>query len=360
MSFARNRLMQLELPPAWQAGTIVLSLVLAWASWRLVEHPFRAGSAPSQGRIFALSGAGMTVLGTAAVAVVATSGVERRYTPEQVALLRSLEYAPEIRACRGVRGVADLCTFGAADGDGRRWLLWGDSHAEALLPAVDALAGEAGATLDFASEAACAPLPGLIRSDRDPGQRRRCMRFTDRLTRHAQQAGYDTVILHARWPLYVEDDRHPSGSERPSVLAAVGEAFAADATFNPKLVETALAKLLDRLTSAGLRVVLVGPVPEQPFDVGQGLKAAVLHDMPMPSAATAQAALDRQAATVPLLAEVAARAGATLVSLTTEFCSATCPSHDGLTAFYRDNNHLTPAGATTLALPALRAGWPAP
>lgn len=355
MAFARNRMMDLHLPPAWQVGTIALSLLLAWASWRYVECPFRAGGARrmSRGTIFAASGAGIVVLGVAAAAIVMTGGVERRFDPQQVALLEPVGYTPAIRACRGSRAMADLCSFGDAQGTGGRWLLWGDSHAEAMLPAIDALAHDRGVALDFASDAACAPLPRVIRSDRDSGQRTRCLRFIDLLSDHALQAGYDTVVLHARWPLYVEGIRTGPEDDNLLVLAWVGADF-------PALLEVALSDLVTSLTRAGLRVVLVGPVPELPWDVGTHLKAAVLYDTPIPTPPPVSEIQARQARTLTILNSVTDTPGAVLVELTDALCAKTCPTQDGLSAYYRDNNHLSPLGAERLALPVLNARWPAP
>ncbi|MDJ1009699.1 MAG: acyltransferase family protein [Paracoccaceae bacterium] len=361
MAFARNWLMALDLPFGWQLGTIALSLALAWASWRLIERPFRTGRGRSlsPGPIFALSGAGMAALGAAALAVVLTGGAEQRYSPEQRALLASLNHADDIRACRGARPVEALCTFGDGQGVGGRWLLWGDSHAEAVLPAVETLAREAGASLDFASDAACAPLPGVVRSDRDPGQRTRCLGFNDRLARHAQTGGYDTVILHARWPLYVEGVRQDGHGAAPIVLARSGtDVFAAGPSDNANIAGTSLSALATRLTEAGLKVVLVGPVPELPWDLGTHLKAAVLHSRPLPDPPAAAPVHDRQARTRALLMDVAEASGATWIPLAPHLCTDTCHTHDGLAAFYRDDNHLSPTGATRLALPALRTGWP--
>lgn len=114
MAFGRNRLINIDLAPAWQLGTIALSLVLSWLYWRFIERVFRGRGVRkgNHGEVFAASGLGACVLGAAALAVVAASGAELRYTPERRTLLSSLDINSEIRDCRGARSPADLSFFG--------------------------------------------------------------------------------------------------------------------------------------------------------------------------------------------------------------------------------------------------------
>jgi len=363
MAFARNRLLLVELPAAWQAGTILLAFAAAWASWRFVERPFRAGRARSLGRnaIFALSGVGTGALAAAAVAVFFTGGAERRFTPDQVAELDGIGLAPEVPDCRNRQDPVRPCTFGNPDAS-RRWLLWGDSHAAALLPVMDKIAGAQNLALEFASEAACPPLPGLIRSAREPGQRAKCLQFNDRLVDEALSGGYEAVILHARWPLYVEGKRYGSEVDEPSILALAGASdFPPDASGNPSLVYSSLTGVLRRLTSAGVRVVLVAPVPELPWDVGLATKASVLYDTPMPPDPATNLVQARQARTLQLLAAAAEMPGVRLVHFAAGICDSTCPTHDARSAFYRDNNHMTAEGERRLVAPILAealADWP--
>jgi len=356
MAFARNRLLSIELPPAWQAGTIVLALAAAWASWRLVEKPFRYKRDGMFGRrqIFALSGVGTTALAAAAAAIIFTGGAERRFTTEQVSRLASRSYdGSEVLACNRLQDPTQLCTLGNPEAP-RRWLLWGDSHAAALLPAVSDLARTQGVALEFASEKACAPLPGLVRSDSDLDQRQSCLRFNDRMVGRAISGGYEAIILHARWPLYVEGTRYGPESDEISILARAGATdFASDASGNPALFHAALSAMLRRLTGAGVRVILVAPVPELPWDAGLATKAAVLYGTAMPAEPSKRLVKARQARTVQLLTEVADIPGVTLVPLAENICNNTCPTHDSNTAFYRDNNHLREEGARRLVRPIL-------
>lgn len=362
MAFARNRLVSIDLPLAWQLGTITLSIFLAWMSWRCIERPSRNGRGGSS--VFAASAAAVVVLGVLAVAVVMSGGAEWRYSQEQRSQLASLDSAKNIRACGGDRSTGNLCTFGDEKGKGGRVLLWGDSHAEALLPAVDAWARTKGIALDYASASACAPLPELVRSDQAFAEQRRCLRFNKRISKHAASGRYQSVLLHARWPIYVEGTHSIStDAGKPIALARSGDAFPANAERNASLVSTALSDLLKRLTAANLHVVLIGPVPELPWNVGDRVKASVLYDTPLPPPPTAEPVRARQASSNAVLTTSAERESVYVLDLTRSLCGSTCPTHDNANVWYRDDNHLSPAGAVQLALPVLSASmrrWPKP
>ena len=146
MAFARNRLFTVELEPMWQVMTVLASLVAGWVSWRFIERPFRVpvrAGGMGQGRIFALSGAGMAVLGGMAGALALTDGIATwRFDEKERAVLASLEeaYTP-IQGCFGRLAPDQLCVFGTDDPHiPVSWVLWGDSHAATFLPAFETLA----------------------------------------------------------------------------------------------------------------------------------------------------------------------------------------------------------------------------
>lgn len=357
MAFARNRLMVSELQPTWQVGTIALSFLLAFATWRFIERPFRAGGALQFSRltVFGTSALAASLLGGAIAFVLATDGAEQRFTKGEAELLNSLIHPEFEGPCHGARSPAEFCRFGDVEGQGGSWLLWGDSHAAALLPAIDAVSREHDTVLDLASEPACAPLPGLVRSDRDPNETERCLDFTEAVERYIiDSREYDTVILHARWPLYVEGSRKLSDEGAPIILAhAEASQFAGDAAANPALVEAALQGLVERLEAAGTEVVILGPVPEMPWHVGERLEGLLLYGAPVPAPLPVARVDEREARTRPMLARVAERSGALLVPLTNGMCTKTCPAHDGQTPLYLSESHLSSKGALRLALPTI-------
>ncbi len=75
-------------------------------------------------------------------------------------------------------------------------LVWGDSHAAALLPAIKAGADQKGRPVWLYSMSACPP----ILSD-DP--RQRCRDFNEQTMEQVRRLGIKDVVLASNWSLYV-------------------------------------------------------------------------------------------------------------------------------------------------------------
>jgi peptidoglycan/LPS O-acetylase OafA/YrhL len=355
MAFARNRLTDVHLPPAWQVGTIVLSLLMAWASWRYVERPFRAKQI-SRGKIFIASGAGMALLGAATAAIVMTGGAEQRFEPNRLALERALTtQALRDWTCEGT--APQRCVFSdTVSGAAATWALWGDSHAAALLPAIGALAAEQNRTVYVATKGGCPPLPGLVRTDMPPFENATCARLNSQMLETLRtDPNIQTVFLAARWPIYVEGTFTASEGNRAFALRRAGEP--ATPANNPGAVAAALETVVADLRAAGRQVVLLGPVPEMPWDVTARLRAAVLFDTALPrdipDLTAIQPRQERSEVILSMLAQL--HDGVLYVPLARAMCQEVCSLMDDGVPRYTDNNHLTVYSARRLVTPALRA-----
>ena len=358
MAFARNRMMDLHLPAAWQAGTIALSLLLAWASWRYVECPFRAGGARrmSRGTNFAASGAGIVVLGVAAAAIMMTGGVERRFAPNRLALEQALtKQVPHDWSCEGRE--LRSCVFGnTISGGAPSWAVWGDSHAGMLLPSIGELAGEQNRSVLVATKGGCPPLPGLVRSDMPQSENAACARLNSRMLETLRtDPDIQTVFIAARWPLYVEGTWIASEGKGTVALGPVGEPVTpAD---NASVVTAALETVVAEILAAGRQVVLLGPVPEMPWDVTARLRASVLFDVALPSDIPDLTAVQlRQERGEAILSSLAHQNdGVIYVPLASVICRPFCSLTDDGLPRYSDNHHLTVNSARHLVTPALRS-----
>src|SRR3546814_8432524 len=93
-----------------------------------------------------------------------------------------------------------LCVIGR-EGAAPSVLLWGDSHAGALMSALDVALDASGLAAEVASHSACAPLFGVRRADAFDAED--CLRFNDALAKMAvaRTGEIDTVILAGRWQI---------------------------------------------------------------------------------------------------------------------------------------------------------------
>jgi hypothetical protein len=80
-----------------------------------------------------------------------------------------------------------------------RVIVWGDSHAAALLPAFEHLAQERAVPLGFAAHSSCRPLPGVTSALRHHRSLKDCAEFNEIMFGVIERTRPELVILAAHW-----------------------------------------------------------------------------------------------------------------------------------------------------------------
>jgi peptidoglycan/LPS O-acetylase OafA/YrhL len=223
-----------------------VSLLLAMLSYHWVETPVRVGRwlrAPRQLYITAASAAALLLL--AGVVLVRNEGFVARFGPEVVQYLAaraSNEYYFNIKPEQVQSG--ELPVFGDETAPAN-CLIWGDSHAMALVPALDEACREAGMSGLQATHASTAPLLEFVSRGRW-SLGKQSPEFNQAVVDTAIENEISTVVLAAYWLKY----------------AHVAE-------FEESLVMT-----VEALVEAGIQVVLVRDVAEFAVDVPHALAQA--------------------------------------------------------------------------------------
>lgn len=133
-------LSRLAVPPVplGRVEAVLISLLLAWLSWRFVERPFRGGRMPRP-RLFVVVGAATAAVLALSTTLVASGGLPGRFDSATVRLASFLDYDPAPIYREGRCFVTDRrpepidLSACIPRGDGRpRVLLMGDSHAAHL------------------------------------------------------------------------------------------------------------------------------------------------------------------------------------------------------------------------------------
>ena len=197
LAFARIRFG--ELSPVVLLGLLLLSILLAWASWRYVERPFRNRKMFSRGQIFGMSLGASAVLAAFAGYVVVENGFSGRYPDWQQQLVA------QTRAERGAyvngrynREVKDRPFSSSSP----KLLIIGDSFSQDFYNEIL----ETGAFANFQISATYIPTKcqTYLYSDRhlQPDLPAICQyqRIDDRVLKRVEQA--DIVILAASWKLW--------------------------------------------------------------------------------------------------------------------------------------------------------------
>jgi peptidoglycan/LPS O-acetylase OafA/YrhL len=343
-------------PSVWVLLTLMAgAFVMAVISWRFVERPFRQGAALSGAQARSLIGGGLAIALALAVALPMhfTDGLPGRVPPGVVVAERaSLDRGPGSADC-GPPGTARAgpgCRLGAP---GKRYsvILWGDSHADAFAPAVDAAAKAAGVSGWRVTRSACAPLIGAWRAGRGEEGRAACPAFNAAALKMIADSDVDTVVLDARWPLLAEASRYGDEEGSKPWLADARDQTQSLAN-NRRVLKEGLRRTIAeirRLKGPKVRIVLVGPVPELGFDAPRCLALArMFHRSEVRCRAIPQANFERRSAySADLLRAVAAEDPNTTIfwpSAATCVAGRCVTEKDGV-ILYRDDDHLTAPGA---------------
>jgi peptidoglycan/LPS O-acetylase OafA/YrhL len=292
----------------------VLALLLAIASYRYVEQPFRRGGVPARRSI--LKGASVSVV-VALAAMAYGHGVQTyKRVDNTAAVFAENDFPSDKGVCRAKMYSPVPLRSGCEmiGGQNVSIILWGDSMAYAWEPLSDELGlEEHRAAMDY-SRAGCGPF--LIFPEDNPHTIQvddKCRLWNAGVAKRAKQA--NTVILVAWWQAYLTPD---------------GEL--------KKMLRATLAEL-----SNVPHVIILGQTPDMHDVVGRCIRSG-----DMDGCAMSRKEYDAYAA--PVMAELHAAAfgmnNVQVLEMSAFFCNANeCPPMKDGYAMYWDSHHISQTAA---------------
>jgi peptidoglycan/LPS O-acetylase OafA/YrhL len=194
------------LTPGAATVPLAATLVVAAASWRLIERPVRTRMLMKSTRALLVSvGVGSAGILLGGLILWNSDGFPRRFPPEARGLIVSMYGTPDRVRCveevtlEQVRA-GRVCNYGPG-GSSPKVLVWGDSHAMSLLPAVKALAKEHGMHTYFVAKYNCLPLftpPSATRLDAAT-DRYGCATFNAAVVEAIARVEPELIILDGAW-----------------------------------------------------------------------------------------------------------------------------------------------------------------
>jgi peptidoglycan/LPS O-acetylase OafA/YrhL len=230
------------------------AVLVAWLSWRWIEEPFRKARSAKATVPLGLAAAG--AVAAIAFGVVAADGFSTRIDP-QLAALSSLKTMWDWR-CPQASALLELdCVVGAAwETAAAKGAIWGDSHAEHLLPLLDVAGRETGRSIALFGD--CPPIyydGGLKRVIAGfPNYDSMCTTQRARylaLLRSSPEIEF--VLVASRWSAYLADTYRREGEER-----SLGHGLT--------LLREGLEEFVAEVAPLGRRIVLIGEMPQFEFD----------------------------------------------------------------------------------------------
>lgn len=329
---ARHRWATEVFSAAQGVAIVALSLVLAFLSWRFIETPFRQPRRVPGSRAAKWAAAGSLAIAAVATVVVQLDGAPGRFNPAVLRMAASSRGLSELgKSCVNRASRFGECEFGARDVP-VSFVLWGDSHAAAILPAVDSVAQMEGRRGYFVGRNACPPALGVALEQVAAPLRQACLTDNaETLEALAAATDIDTVILNAYWPNYLAPEN--------ALVTSEGVSRSSFAT-----MRGGLEAVVARLATADKRVVVLFGLPAPGFNLPW-------------QRATALAFGQEERPIPPPLSQVTdlmSGLDAALIDLAPGLCdSVGCRDEvDGWGTFV-DANHISEVAAQQLVLPVL-------
>ncbi len=322
------------LPFQFRLTMVCLAFLLAIASWRFVEEPFRT-------RRFGIDSGTMFRVGAVGFAVVFLLGLlyaKTRGLPGRLSF-QALEFAKasEDGMFRDQITIEDvkagkLVPIGLAEPRHKPTVLvWGDSHAMAVLPAVDIFLKEKGLVGRAATHSSTAPVLNWFVMSRF-GLGVESVAYNNSVLSYIQEQKVSDVLLVGFWTSYQKYDKCPG-------------------SFNVALIET-IAKLVE----SGCQPWVLLDVPVHAFDVPRALAMPLNFFDYKPFRAQPSRVSELESYDPNILQKIKDMGGKVL-DPKPAFLDSSGERYlieANNFALYRDDHHLTAKGAEFAILPLLR------
>ena len=340
--FAFARALSIEAPSSSvMIALSLLSMALAYLTWRFIERPFRRQKEAKLARsaLFAAAAASATGLGLLGLVGYFGDGFPARLPPTALAALAATTDSGAYRnecidgpSLDRMLKLGDKCRLGAPDAK-PEFVLWGDSIAGALADGVDLAARQAKQAGMIFGLHACPPLLGAGGWGR--GSAGRCPNFQSGMMDTIDRLGVRKVILAASWQALGKDFYIKS-------VRADGET--GEEAFAEPLMRT-IAELKKR----NINIVLIGPYPDSDISIPESIAKSIIFKKEFVATLPESEFMRKNAVALSLFSREYVKENVQFIDLGARFCDGEyCRLSSGIRSFFFDNGHLTLT--TSLAL----------
>lgn len=236
----------------WAILFVVIAFLLSIVSWKFVERPFRKGALiKSRKGVFGVSLIAMVVLLAAGFFITKNDGYEARFSEDVLKVISD----PVEKRVLPVRNMSvddipeELTRMG--DSRGKNMIfLWGDSHADAVIPGIDAACKNLGVSGKAATSWVTPPVKNWYKPDKH-GKNELSPAYNNAVFESIKTASArgesKVVVLAACWIYYTKDPE------------------------DRKAMSSALAEQIRDLEAIGCRVAILKQFPFYRDDVPRNL-----------------------------------------------------------------------------------------
>ncbi|MEI7825724.1 MAG: SGNH hydrolase domain-containing protein, partial [Chlorobiaceae bacterium] len=263
-----------ELTPFEITGIIFATFLISIFSLKFIEQPFRGTEPvlPDRKNLFALSAMTMIIASIIGTAIYLQKGLPGRY-PDVSIVLKDISDDPEWDKAGEYEKITARLSEGkvparvGVKNSTPSFILWGDSHARALIPAVSLQANQLGISGFITTQSSHPPILGMdgIESNMNVFCNHT---FNDGVISFIKQhPDMKTVILAAVWECYANGIHFKQiGGTTLQFKDVTGITRNQS---NLSFLKIGLTRTIVALTSLGCHVVIVSDVPDIGYDAGR-------------------------------------------------------------------------------------------
>ncbi len=336
----------------------LLALFLAALTWKYIEGPFRDKKFISRRSIFRLYILCSIAVVSVSLFFLMNDGLAGRFSPAfnlyQVAQLENM-LDPEKTKSKEINydTTYGSLKIGVFDKEKRleesTFLVWGDSHAKSLSPAIRKSALQNQVQGVIAERGGCIPL--LETAQILPQFYETCKKQNRMVFEYiSNNKNIKKVFLISRWALYAEGKRFKN--EQGHTIFIKDDASASISIDGNKEVFTrALTSTVQKLKEIGVEVVVVKQVPEVEFNVPQAKSKTLIFGYDVDLRPLFHDYIQRNSFVNEKFDEMKEQFGVSLIEPHLKICSGErCSIQDAKgNPIYRDTNHIMPHFATDLS-----------
>ena len=256
--FAKYIYFYRELNPFEIAAILLAAFALATLSLKFIEKPFRGatGLIGDRRSLFALSTVVLLCFSLAGAAVYVQNGLPSRQSVANTAIMKADDRAWWDKTEKDQEITARLSQGGipprlGADKAAPSFIVWGDSHAQAMIPVFDEMAKKAGVAGFVTAIGGRPPLLGLEITDRIVNNVQVNQGILDFVAEHPE---LKTAIIAGYWNWYIGHlkDMGSAGDLKKQDIA---------------ILKDGLTRTVNSLLALGRKVIIVSDIPDVGFDV---------------------------------------------------------------------------------------------